>query len=160
MAESISGRASLERLTRLLEQESADGVALLRNIGENPICCVSYDASIPGLIVVWRGYATSTQLRFVHERILELLEEHGVAKILGDNSGLPTVHADDQKWIIENWIPRAKKAGLRVAAAKQPVSYFGRLAINTLNSAMPAGVVVRSFNQLDEARQWLESATI
>lgn len=160
MAESSSGRAALERLTRLLEQESADGVALLRNIGENPICCVSYDASIPGLSVVWRGYATSTQLRFVHERILELLEEHGVAKILVDNSGLPTVHTDDQKWIIESWMPRAKAAGLRVSAAKEPVSYFGRLAINTLHSATPAGMIARSFDQLDEARRWLDSVAI
>lgn len=160
MTESSPGHASLEQLTRLLEQESADGAALLRNIGDNPICCVSYDASVPCLVVVWRGYATSTQLRFVHERILELLEEHRVAKILGDNSGLPTVHADDQKWLIENWMPRAKAAGLRAAAAKQPVSYFGRLAINTLHSAMPAGVIARSFGQLDDARRWLETVAI
>jgi hypothetical protein len=159
MAESFSGRAASETLARTLERESADGAAMARNIGDNPICCVSFDANVPCLFVEWRGYATSTQLRFVHERILELLEEHRVAKILGDNSGLPTVHADDQKWIIENWMPRAKAAGLRVSAAKQPVSYFGRLAMNTLYAAMPAGMVARSFDQLDQARRWLESVT-
>lgn len=160
MAESSSSRASLEKLARMLEQESADGVALARNIADNPICCVSYDESIPAVFVDWRSYATSTQLRFIHERVLELIEEHRATKILGDVSQLPTVHAEDQKWIIENWMPRAKAAGLRAAAARHPKAYFGRLAVSTLFSAMSADVAARSFKRLDDARRWLETIAI
>ncbi len=159
MAESSSSRAGLEKLARSLKQESADSAALVRDIGNNPICCVSYDENIPGIFVEWRSYANSTQLRFIHERVLELLEQHHASKILGDVSRLLTVHADDQKWIIENWMPRAQAAGLR-AAAKRPTAYFGRLAISALHSAMPAEVAVRSFNRLDEARRWLETVVI
>jgi hypothetical protein len=160
MAESSSSRASLEKLARFLKQESADSAALVRDIGNNPICCVSYDESIPGIFVEWRSYANSTQLRFIHERMLELLERHHASKILGDVSGLPTVHTEDQKWIIENWVPRAQAAGLRATAAKRPTAYFGRLAVSALHAAMPADVAVRSFNRLDEARRWLETIAI
>jgi hypothetical protein len=160
MAESSSSQSSLEKLARQLEQESADSAALVRNIANNPICCVSYDESIPGIFVEWRSYATSAQLRFIHERVLELLEQHHASKILGDVSGLPTVHTEDQKWIIENWMPRAQAAGLRATAAKRPTANFGRLAVSTLHSAMPAKVAVRSFNRLDDARRWLETLSI
>ncbi len=160
MPVSSSGNAPLERLARMLEQESADGAALVRDIGNNPICRISYDESIPGLFVEWRNYATSIQLRFIHERILQLLEQHRVAKILADTSELPTVHAEDQKWIIEDWVPRAKAAGLRAAASNRPTAYFGRLAVNSLHSAMTMDIVVRSFDRLDEARRWLETVAV
>ena len=124
MAESSSSGASLEKLARFLKQESADSAALVRDIGNNPICCVSYDESIPGIFVEWRSYATSTQLLFIHERVLEFLERHHASKILGDVSGLPTVHTEDQKWIIENWMPRAQAAGLRATAAETADGLF------------------------------------
>jgi hypothetical protein len=160
MAESSSSRNGLEKLARSLKQESSDSAALVRDIENNPICCVSYDESIPGIFVEWRSYANSTQLRFIHERVLELIEQHHASKILGDVSRLPTVHADDQKWIVENWMPRAKAAGLRAAAAKRPKAYFGRLAVSMLYTAMSADVAARSFKRLDDARRWLETVAI
>jgi hypothetical protein len=160
MAVSSSGNELLERLARMLEQESADGAALSRDVEDNPICGISFDRSIPALFVEWRSYATSAQLRFVHERILQLLQEHAAAKILVDASELPTVHAEDQKWIIEDWMPRAKGAGLRAAAAKRPTAYFGQIAVSALHSSMPPEIKSRSFDELGEARGWLKGVAI
>jgi len=72
---------------------------------------VSIDENIPAIVVLWKGYATGTQLRFVHENILDQLRKHGMSKVLGDDTGLPTIHAEDQSWIVENWMPRAIAAG-------------------------------------------------
>jgi hypothetical protein len=46
------------------------------------------------------------------------------------------IHAEDQKRIIEDWLPRAKAAGLKAAAAKVPFSFFGKLSIGIVQSRL------------------------
>ncbi len=50
-------------------------------------------------------------------------------------------------------------AALRFAASKRPAVYFGKIAVSYIQSAAPAGIECRSFEQLHEAREWLETVT-
>jgi hypothetical protein len=52
-------KSSLAQLMRLVEKESIDGVKLLENPKDNPICSLSYDETIRCVTIVWRKYATS-----------------------------------------------------------------------------------------------------
>jgi hypothetical protein len=155
-----SGNNQLAKLKRALEQESNDSIALLNNAADNPICTVRYDDELPGIFVQWRNYATSSQLRFIHEYIIHLLEQHRVQKILGDDTALLTIHSSDQEWITLDWMPRAKRAGFRAAAAKRPTGYFGHLATSSVQTAVASEIEVRSFSDLSEARTWLRSVKI
>jgi hypothetical protein len=92
---------NLEKLRIRLQAESSDSLQLLRDIKDHPVCSVFFDEGVPCIMVIWRNYATSTQFRFIHESILHQLQEHGVSKILGDDSALPTIHTEDQAWIIK-----------------------------------------------------------
>jgi hypothetical protein len=85
-----------------------------------------------------------------------MLHEHGASKILGDDRVLPTIHAEDQRWISEDWMPRARAAGLRAAASRSPTSQFGKVAVASVQSAARRDVVIRSFDDLNEAREWLK----
>ncbi len=67
---------TLKQLRGRLEAESNDGLKLLRNIKDNPICSLFFDDTIPCVVVTWKQYATSTQLRFIHENIIGMLEKH------------------------------------------------------------------------------------
>jgi hypothetical protein len=69
-------------LKQLIENESSDGRALARNLADNPICTVTRDDSVPRLFVQWKGYATSAQIRFIHECLIDVIEGHGVSKSL------------------------------------------------------------------------------
>ena len=145
----------LRQLRESLRQDSRDSFRLLKNFRENPICSVTVDEQARCITVVWKQYATQNQLRFVHENLLALIREHGAYKILGDDTALPTIPSEDRSWIAENWMPRAIGLGLRFAACKRPESYFGRLSISSLHSAAPDGLQCRSFEKLEEAREWL-----
>jgi hypothetical protein len=147
---------ALAGLKAALKAESSDGRRLLEDPANNPVCLVGYDADVPCVTVVWKGYATSRQLRFVHEEALHLLALHKAHKMLGDDTELATIHSDDQKWIVENWLPRAIGAGLRACASKRPTSYFGRLAVDNVSAAANSGVM-RAFDDIAEARGWLKS---
>lgn len=148
----------LEYLRQQLLAESTDGSSLVKSLKNNPVCALGVDKSIPCVTVVWKRYSTSTQMRFVHEHILRLLRAHRIQAVLGDDTALPTIHAEDQRWIVEDWLPRAQEAGLRLGASKRPIGYFGKLAVDAVQAVAPAGVQLRSFERLEDARAWLRAA--
>jgi hypothetical protein len=151
--------AGVTRYTRsmmALPAEAAKAeVQELSNLDDNPVCKVQFDAEVPCITVIWKRPFTSAQLRFVGERLIDMIRQHKVSKILGDDTALPLIDADDQKWLAENWIPRAAAAGLRVAANKSPEAYFGRLAIERIKEAQRQ-LTIRSFEQFEQARGWLK----
>lgn len=145
----------LEELRAGLEAESGDGMELARSPADNPICSMFYDDTVPCICVVWKQYATSKQLRFIHEKLLELIASHGASKVLGDDTALPTIHQEDQNWILKNWLPRARAAGLKAGASKKPSAYFGRKSVEAIHSFKLEDVALRSFDDLAEGRAWL-----
>jgi hypothetical protein len=152
-----SDETVFDGLRHILAAESSDGRALAGNLEDNPICTVSYDPSIPALMVRWKSYATSAQLRYIHECLIRLIRKHRVSKILGDDSDLVSIAAVDQHWIAREWMPRAIAAGLRTVASIKPRAYFGRTSINNILSFLPDGLAIRSCESLREAREWLRS---
>jgi hypothetical protein len=135
---------------------SPDGAQLLQNPYDNPICRLSYNKDVKCIEVVWRRYATSPQLRYIHEIILCMLVKYNVSKILGDDSDLPIIHAEDQRWIAEQWLPRARAAGLKAAASVISMTFFGRVAIGSIQSALARKVQIRNFRNIHSARSWLK----
>jgi hypothetical protein len=152
--------SSLVRLRAALECETSDGLALVRDLGSNPICCVTLDKTVPCLFINWRGYARSLQFHFIHESIIDLLQRHRVAKLLGDDTSLPMIHAEDQVWVIKDWLPRAMTSGLRAIAHKSPVAHFGKVSVDNVRSGIAAKISLQTFESLDEARGWLKDVRV
>lgn len=146
--------SSVEGLQHLLDGKSGS-LALAQSIEDNPICAVSYEGAIPCLVVQWRGRASSSHIRYVHEYLLRLIEKHRVSKILGDDAALTTIPAADQKWIVGDWMPRAIAAGLKAAASRMPNRHNARTSIKRIMSAVPDGLSIRTFESLGEAKKWL-----
>jgi hypothetical protein len=147
----------LRRLREQLRQDTRDSIQLLQNFWDNPICSINNDAANHCIIVVWKQYATQIQLRYIHENLLTLICKHRVYKILGDDTALPAIPSEDRFWIIDEWFPRAVECGLRFAASKRPASHFGNISVSHILSAAPSGIECRSFEQLHEAKEWLET---
>ena len=146
----------LRELREKLRCESRESFQLLENFSDNPVCSIRHDEANHCLIVVWRQYATHSQFRYIHEKLLSLICKHRVYKILGDDTALPAIPSEDRFWIIDEWFPRAVQCGLRFAASKRPDAHFGRVAITHIQSAAPAGLQCRIFEKLEEAREWLD----
>ena len=146
---------SLVQLSKLVA-ESHDGRKLLQNAYDNPICRLSYNKDVKCIEVVWCKYATSPQFRYIHEIILCMLVQHHVPKILWDDSDLPIIHAEDQRWIVEQWLPRARTAGFKAAASVVSLTFFGRVAIGAIQSTFAREVQVRNFGDIHAARGWLK----
>jgi hypothetical protein len=149
--------SSVEQLMRLVERESIDGAQLLANPNDNPVCSLRYDETIRCVTIVWRRYATSAQYRFIHEAIIQMLRQYQASKLLGDDSDLPVVHAEDQQWIIGDWIPRAKAAGLKAVATNASLSFFGRLTIGSIQARVASEISIKTFPNIHLAGSWLRN---
>lgn len=149
----------LRELREKLRQDSRDSLRLLENFRDNPICFIMHDEADRCILVIWRQYASQIQFRYIHEKLLSLIYEHQVFKILGDDTALVGIPSEDRFWIIDDWFPRAVECGLRFAASRRPDAHFGKLAVNQIQSSAPAGLNCRSFELLEEAREWLETVT-
>jgi hypothetical protein len=147
---------ALDDLRAAMEAESGDGSRVAQRPRDNPICAISFDASSECIVVVWRQYATSLQLRFIHEHLLKMISTHQAKKILGDDTALGIIHTDDQAWITQNWLPRAVAAGLRAGASKHPASYFAQQSVARIQSAAPPNVALNAFQDMNDARAWLQ----
>lgn len=147
----------LNGLRQAVAAEGSDGQELLNDLEHNPICSVALDGEIPCILLKWNRYATSAQLRYVHECLLRLIETGGVSKILADDTALPTIHTQDQRWITSDWMPRAVAAGFRAVATKKPAAYFGRISVENVALEAPTELTIRAFEDLGEARAWLKA---
>ncbi|MEJ0069873.1 MAG: hypothetical protein WDO24_15430 [Pseudomonadota bacterium] len=147
---------NLDRLRIELAAESADSRALVDDLQNNPVCSVSVEEAVPCVLVVWHRYATSAQLRFVHETIIELLTRHGLSKVLGDDTQLSALPAEDQRWIRDDWLPRAVAAGLKTAASKRSSHHFGQVALEALQTKLRGKLLINTFDDFQAARQWLQ----
>lgn len=150
---------SLASLTETVRSESLDGALVVKNPSDNPVCSFTHDEDLSCIKVVWRKYATSAQLRFLHEALLQVMEGTGAQSLLGDDRELPIVHAEDQRWIIEEWLPRAQALGLKRVAAIPSHSFFGRLSIGSIQLILAKNVVVKQFQNVPLAADWLGRAT-
>ena len=148
----------LEELRSAVAAESSDGWRVVQNPSDNPICSMMFNTASRCIEVIWKMYATSLQLRFIHECLLDLIKTHRASRILGDDTALGIIHADDQAWIAADWLPRAIAAGLTAGASKAPATYFAEQSVRRIQASAPSGVRLGSFQNLSDARAWLSTS--
>jgi hypothetical protein len=118
---------------------------------------IDYDADIPCVVMIWKGYATSAAFREGNARVLTEITDRRASKLLGDVTDFVLIGAEDQAWLNEVWIPRAMHAGLRKVALVQPSFYFNRVAIDTVAQKLDRDrVQLGFFDNRDAAKVWLK----
>jgi hypothetical protein len=150
--------AHVDTLRSAVAAESSDGRRVAQNPCDNPVCTMKFNATTHCLDVVWNMYATSLQLRFIHECMLDLIRTHRATGVLGDDTELGIIHADDQVWLTRDWLPRAIAAGLTAGASKAPATFFAEQSVRRIQASAPSGVRLGSFRDLSDARAWLLSS--
>gem|GEM_PF-1537591 len=118
---------------------------------------------VPCIVVQWRSFANSQQLRFLKDHGLALYTEHARStRPLGwlcDTRSMGAVRTHDQQWLATDWAGRAFAAGIRHIAYVRPNNVFGQMAIDAqiaLLSSNPAYSINPSQHKtLAAAKRWL-----
>ncbi|MGD1843845.1 MAG: hypothetical protein ACFB10_00450 [Salibacteraceae bacterium] len=118
---------------------------------------VSGDDTIGCSVVEWKRFATSEEFRNGMNQTMGLMKEKGYTKILSNSSNLGPIAPEDQKWVIEEWLPQALALGYNKIALIVPKDVFSQLAVDDImeeaNEVSP--VDDKYFDNVDEAASWL-----
>lgn len=122
------------------------------------LCTVGYDEECGCVIIAWQGFASSYHFRRIYERVLELMKKHKCNKLITDNRYMLAFSPSDQKWLVEDWLPRIEDAGLKYSAIIAPKLAAAKSAVeDVVNQVDPDTIEQRYFFSQDEAKEWIKS---
>lgn len=106
----------------------------------------------------WKGHQTQESVRLGAERLLDLMAEHGIYNVLNDNTNTVGSWISSLPWVVFNFIPRARKAGMHKVAHVYGRDKLARLSAEASKLLFdPATANIRLFYSLKEAEAWLEN---
>ena len=125
---------------------------------DTPYILIRWDADGPWVYVKWRAWANSVEYRAAQEIVIQALRENRASRNLIDSTDRRVLSDDDQKWLVENWMPRAAAAGRRWTAIVMPKSALGRtIAENIDNYGRSKHFTIEHFETVEDAAAWLST---
>ena len=125
---------------------------------DTPYVLVRWDPNGPWVYVKWKAWANSSEYRAVQEMVLQAFRENHASRNLVDSTDRRVFSDDDQKWLVENWMPRAAAAGRRWTAIVMPTSALGRtIAENVDDYGRSNLFTIEHFETVEDAAAWLST---
>ena len=88
--------------------------------------------------------------------MLDLLKKNKCSKVLNDNRNVKGSWSEASDWAGKEWLPEMEAAGLRFLAWVYSPSRFSQLAAEKSVNVSRANVVIKFFDDIEEASNWLE----
>lgn len=125
---------------------------------ENNIIRVYVDKELHLGIGEWKGFASSNEIRETALKSLEIVNKYNLTRWLADRRNMKAIRQQDQQWTVEEFIPKLLESPLRRMATIVSEDLFNRMAIENMiqRSGGLGNIVLREFNNTDEALKWLE----
>lgn len=90
---------------------------------------------------------------------IQAIRDHHAIAYFADNRKVKVVVEEDQKWIMETWLPLAIEAGPKRIAVVTAPSGLRKLTVEDVVGRVDhLGLVSRSFESVEEARNWISKA--
>ena len=112
------------------------------------------------VVMEMKGYANSTQFRATQETLLLAVTENGAQRLLSDIRFAKLVLVEDERWLVEDLLPRLARTRLRYSALVMPQNQLALVIATDLTNAAqpPDGISVsEQFGSVDAAKAWLST---
>jgi hypothetical protein len=142
--------------TQLVEEE--EDVDLYRNE-----YVFTFNPNVPCLEVTVFGYHISKSIHDNTERMLQEMKKYNVDKILVDTTYMVLFSSDDQKYFVDDFFPRAIKAGWKAHATVLSKFYFNNVALQETRKMICQKydqVKYELFSDKVDAREWLKNSEV
>lgn len=118
---------------------------------------VSWDEPSQAVLIQLYGYIEGETMRQPCNKALDLMISMRSSRLITDSREMKALTQEDQRWVDDDWRPRARAAGLRRNAILVPKSAVAKLTVTAIVKKFDA-VQFAYFSELDEARKWLNEA--
>jgi hypothetical protein len=112
------------------------------------------------VVMEMKGFANSTQFRATQEALLLAIIENGAQRLLSDIRHAKLVLVEDERWLVEDLLPRLARTPLRYSALVMPQNQLALVIATDLTNAAqpPDGISVsEQFGSVDAAKAWLST---
>jgi hypothetical protein len=121
-------------------------------------CTLTYEEEAQWLQAVWRGYVDPDEAMRGAEAYLQHAAQFPCAFFLNDNSQLLGPWFESLDWLAQVWVPRAVQLGLRFVAHVVPIDQHYDILTSQLLQGTPVPFELQIFQNLADARHWLQQA--
>ncbi len=117
---------------------------------------VKWDGARATVVVVWEGWANSTEFAALLEAGVRALKDHRGSRWLADCRRQKVLSPADQDRADREWLPRALAAGLKNFAVVLPDSGLAGMNIKDRLAGVPkAKLEIGYFATVEQAQEWL-----
>lgn len=121
-------------------------------------CKIVFDESTDYLQIKWSGFPKSEGFREACTKLIVMMKELVIKKLLTDNSKAAVFAVSDQKWLNNTWLPEAEKVGYYCSAVVCNNDIFINAAIrNITNKRDSSKFIHKQFEDLNSAKNWLNT---
>jgi hypothetical protein len=118
---------------------------------------LSYHSDTPYVSLAIHGYTPTPEFQALSEHLLEALANYQTNKALVDIREMHLISAEDQRWLLESWVPRAMRIGHNACAVINSKHFFNRVAISSVAENVKAiDFNLQLFEEVDKAVGWLK----
>ncbi|SFU90290.1 hypothetical protein SAMN04487941_3195 [Pontibacter akesuensis] len=117
---------------------------------------ISHDKKNRWIYNNWTGYVSTDNVKVGSTSFLEVLQQTGCAFTLIDNRELVGPWDQSLEWIKNEWVPAAKKVGLRFYAHVVNKDTFAEAAALQMQDFVKGEFEMRVFYSMPDAQEWLQ----
>ncbi len=130
----------------------------LERLYAHPGCEIFYNVELNLVQTVWKGIdVTSDNFRKILNEIINALIFSSSNVVLADARRMPPISNTDQEWILNDWYPRAVKAGFRYQGLVLAKNSYNEMAVKELSHQYDKWVVsTHYFTTINEALGWIK----
>jgi hypothetical protein len=124
---------------------------------ESQPCNVYFNPNLNCVHTVWKGdYSGGQGFHIIMNEIVALLEKKKVSLIVADARKMKLISTNDQKWIVDDWYPRAVKAGFYCQALIVTEATLNDMTIKQIVDVYDENKVrTKYFKSYDDAEAWV-----
>jgi hypothetical protein len=120
-------------------------------------CTVELLETVPCVVIRWNGLPPSEEFRKGCLAVLDLMKRNGLTKVITDNTMAKVFSMDDQRWLNQEWLPKAQKLGYRYSAVlvKENDPFVSFAVKNIMSKRDATHFQAEFFYHMNDAVDWL-----
>ena len=123
---------------------------------DEPWLSIVWDRDYRCVYAKFKAFANSEEFRAGTMKISEAIRDRHAASMIIDNRKFEGVVDEDQRWLIDTWVPAAVAAGLKRIAVVIAARGLGKIATESMISQIGnTKFVMHTFDSLPEAVTWV-----
>jgi hypothetical protein len=128
----------------------------METIFENDYFILTYEREFKILTITWKDKKlTLEEYQRPFKTALDFMNKNPVSNYISDIRNQGIVSPEFRKWLEQEAMPAAAKAGLKRVVGVANVNVFKQYYINNVfNSAKRFGIPFKMFHNIDEAKAW------